>query len=267
MRRHETASGPTGAKRGRLPAILLTLVLLVVVLVYAETPTGSSTVTWLRGFLEFYTGVFALLAMTAAVVAGVVAAQSGAPARFRILAQAAHRSTALMTIGFLVAHVLLKVMEAHASVLDVLIPFAGGRQRLLYIGLGTIATDLLILVMATGVLRGRFAAERRPWVWRTIHALAYAVWPLAIVHGLLAGRTPKWWVTWSYIICAALVAVVGLSRLPRLARDRRTIRDRKGSPVPHESRAERTMAAEDVPDQEFWSSLRAEAAQWIGQRR
>src|SRR5262249_19938919 len=147
------------------------------------------------GFLEFFSGVFALVAMTGAVVFGVIAAEAGMPARFRILAQAAHRATALMTIAFLVAHILLKVMEAHASILDVLIPFAGEKQRLLYVGLGTIATDILILVMATGILRGRFAAERRPWVWRTIHALAYFVWPLAILHGLLAGRTPKWWVT------------------------------------------------------------------------
>jgi len=239
---------------------IVTGVLLVTVLIGARTSTGTATVAWLRGFLEFYSGVFALLAMTATVVAGVVAAQHAVPARFRIFVQAAHRATALMTVGFLVAHILLKVMEAHAGVLDILVPFLGGQDRTFWVGLGTIASDLLILVMATGVMRGRFVGNRRPWLWRSLHGLAYAMWPLGILHGLLAGRSPTWWVTASYVVCFVFVAVAALARLPRIVRNRNMIGAHRPAPradLPHV----------EVPDEQFWRLLRAEAKQWIGDRR
>ncbi|MCW2945139.1 MAG: hypothetical protein JWR24_1856 [Actinoallomurus sp.] len=262
------ARGP----RRRARPVVITLLLLAGVLAAAHTRTGAGAVMWLQRFLEFYSGVFALLALTAAVVAGVGAAQRVVPIRFRILAQAVHRATALMAVGFLVSHVLLKIMEAHATVIDAFVPFAGGHGRVLYIGLGTIAGDLLILVMVTGVTRGRFVARSRPWVWRTVHALAYAMWPLAIFHGLLAGRTPKAWVTLSYVVCFALVLLAATSRLPRLARDRRMLRARAPGPhgrTPGQAGASRRSpsAATDVPDEEFWASLRAETAGWIGDRR
>jgi hypothetical protein len=239
------------------------LIALLVAGVLVVAPMSEDVVSWLRGFLEFYSGVFALLSMTAATVAGVLAAHRAPGARFRILIQGAHRAAAVMTIGFLVAHVLLKVMEAHASVLDVVIPFAGGRDPLFYIGLGTIASDVFILVMATGLLRGRFVARTRPWQWRAVHGLAYATWPLAIMHGLTAGRAPNSWVTWSYVSCVVLVLVLVLVRLPGIVRARRMLRPQGGAgpaPAPED-------AAPSVPDEEFWKSLRAEADQWIGERR
>jgi predicted ferric reductase len=239
---------------------IVTGVLLVAVLIGARTSPGTAAVAWLRGFLEFYSGVFALLAMTATVVAGVIAAQHAVPARFRILVQAAHRATALMTVGFLVAHILLKVMEAHAGVLDILVPFLGGQDRARWVGLGTIASDLLILAMATGVMRGRFVGNRRPWLWRSLHGLAYAMWPLGIAHGLLAGRSPTWWVTASYLVCFAFVAVAALARLPRIVGNRNMIGAHRPAP-----RADPPQV--EVPDEQFWRLLRAEAKQWIGDRR
>ena len=257
-------TGATVESRRSRKTWLITLVLLVVVLVVARTPPGTALVTWLRGFLEFFSGVFALLAMTATAVAGALMALHAVPARFRILLQAAHRAGALMTVGFLAAHVLLKIMEAHASVLDILVPFLGGQDRARYVGLGTIASDLLILVMATGVMRGRFVGNRRPWLWRTVHGLAYTVWPLAIVHGLLAGRTPKWWVTASYVICLIFVAVAALARVPQTIRARHMVGGHRAAP---RASAPSGAPGVEVPDEQFWRLLRAEAKQWIGERR
>src|SRR6202042_1650660 len=79
-------------------------------------------------------------------------------------------------------------------------------------GLGTVAADLFVLIVVTGFLRGRFAG-RWPWAWRSIHAAAYAAWPLAVVHGLLAGRTAKPYVDWSYGACLALVGLALVIRL------------------------------------------------------
>ena len=266
MTRHETAA--RGSRR-RLRPLVITLLLLIGAVTVSRTHDGAAAVMWLQGFLEFYSGVFALLALTATVAAGVGAAQRLVPIRFRILAQAAHRAGALMAIGFLAAHILLKVMEAHATVLDAVIPFTGGRGRVLYVGLGTIASDLLVVVLATGLARGRFVSGSRPWVWRAVHVLAYAMWPLAMVHGLNAGRAPKPWVTWSYVICFVLVMVAAASRLPRLARDRRMLRARAPERPPAQAATPRKTAppAGDVPDAEFWASLRTETAGWIGDRR
>jgi DMSO/TMAO reductase YedYZ heme-binding membrane subunit len=275
---------PVERRRTRLGPVVTVLVLLAVVLLFARTPPGTSLVTWLHGFLEFFSGAFALVALSAATVAGTIAAQQSVPARLRILMQAAHRATALMAVAFLAAHILLKVMEAHATALDTLVPFLDGQDRALYVGLGTIASDLMIIIVATGVMRGRFAGHRRPWVWRTVHGLAYAAWPVAIIHGLLAGRTPKLWVTLSYLVCLGVVAVAILARLPRLIRRRKltgTYRHapRSGTRAPGAARTGASGAsrgsgaggdgepAAEVPDEQFWRLLRAEAKQWMGNRR
>lgn len=252
-----------GERRRAWPAVA-TLLLLIAVLTGARTRPGASAVLWAQDFLEFFSGVFTLVALTAAVTAGVGAAQRVVPIRFRILFQAAHRAMAVLAVGFLVTHILLKIMEAHAGVLEAVIPFSGGAGRL-YVGLGTIAGDLLVLALVTGVLRGRFVARSRPWLWRTVHATAYVMWPLAMIHGLSAGRAPKSWVTWSYVICFAVVMVAAASRLPRMARDRRMLGARahaRPQAAPSRARSEA-----DVPDEQFWASLRADKGSWSGDRR
>ncbi|MFB9831380.1 hypothetical protein [Actinoallomurus acaciae] len=252
------------AERRRAWPAVATLLLLIVVLAGARTRPGASAVLWAQGFLEFFSGVFALVALTAAVTAGVGATQRAVPIRFRILFQAAHRAMAVLAVGFLVTHILLKIMEAHAGVLEAVIPFAGGTGRL-YVGLGTIAGDLLILALVTGVLRGRFVARSRPWLWRAVHATAYVMWPLAMIHGLSAGRAPKSWVTWSYVICFAVVMVAAASRLPRMARDRRMLGARAHART--QAAPSRARSEADVPDEQFWASLRADKGGWSGDRR
>jgi DMSO/TMAO reductase YedYZ heme-binding membrane subunit len=108
--------------------------------------------------------------------------------------------------------------------------------RTFYIGLGTIASDLVVLLIVTGIARGRFAAKW-PWTWRAIHAAAYLAWPLAIGHGLLAGRTAKPYVDWSYGACLAAVGLALIIRLVATLRGRREtaaypVPDRVPSPIP-----------------------------------
>lgn len=81
----------------------------------------------------------------------------------------------------------------------------------------------MIVVLVTGLLRARFAASRWPCLWRSVHVLAYAVWPLAVLHGLLAGRTPKAWVDLSYAVCGGVILLAVASRLPRLVHERRLV--------------------------------------------
>ena len=93
------------------------------------------------------------------------------------------------------------------------------------------------------------------------------MWPMSIAHGLLAGRTPKTWVTVSYVVCLGLVLIAATGRLPRMTRDRRMVGSRKAGPDDRAAAAgQGTPAAGGLPDEEFWAALRAEASSWIGGR-
>ncbi len=158
-------------------------------------------------FLLFYSGVFALIALSAAVAAGLLATDRAvmSPER-RILAQALHRTMSLIGVSALANHIMLEIMARRASLADGFVPFMAARSTF-YMGLGTLASDLFIVIIVTGILRRRFAGRAGRWIWRSLHATAYAAWPLAILHGLLAGRSAKPYVDWSYGGCLAAVAL------------------------------------------------------------
>jgi hypothetical protein len=158
-------------------------------------------------FLLFYSGVFALVALTATVGAGLLA--TGGILRspeLRIRAQALHRMLSLVALSTLANHIMLEVVAHRASLIDGFVPFLATR-RTFFMGLGTLASDLFIVIIVTGIMRARFATGARRWLWRTVHALAYAAWPLAVLHGLIAGRPAKPYVDWSYGGCLALVGL------------------------------------------------------------
>ena len=51
------------------------------------------------------------------------------------------------------------------------------------IGLGTLAVDLLLLVVVTSLLRNHLPLR----LWKAVHLTSYLLWPLAFVHGITAG--------------------------------------------------------------------------------
>ena len=206
-RRHiESVAHVKSPRHGPVIWAIILLFLLAGVLASANTPRGSDILTAVQRFLLFYSGVLALVALTAAVGAGVVAADRVVMTPgSRVVAQAAHRAVSFAALAFLLTHIVLEIFAHRSDVIDAFVPFLA-HGRTFYIGLGTIASDLVVLLIATGIARGRFAT-RWPWTWRAIHATAYLAWPLAIVHGLLAGRTAKPYVDWSYGACLAAVAL------------------------------------------------------------
>ncbi|MEN3310385.1 MAG: hypothetical protein V7603_6587, partial [Micromonosporaceae bacterium] len=176
------------------------------------TQPGAVALADARAFLEYFAGVFSLVSLSIATMVGLAATDRIILLiRHRVLLQAVHRATAFFAMLFLGIHILLKVLEAHASPIDVVVPFMtrGQGPFVIYMGLGTIASYLMIVATWTGLIRGRFAGSAHPGLWRLLHATAYVAWPFAIVHGLMAGRHARTWVTVSYIVCVTLV-VVGL---------------------------------------------------------
>ena len=192
------------------------------------TRHGHSIEVAVLRFLLFYAGVFALIALTAAVGIGLLATDRIVmlPGG-RIIAQGVHRAVSFGAVGFLVIHILTEVLARRSAPDDAVVPFLD-HGRTLYLGLGTVASDLVLLIVATGIMRGRFATTQPVWMWRALHATSYAAWPLAVLHGLLAGRTAKPYVDWSYGAC---IAVVGLALVIRVVAGVR-VREMASNPVP-----------------------------------
>jgi hypothetical protein len=227
-RAHLPATQPSSTGRwvaGMLAVIVFTVVL---ALVAEQSQHGRSIVSGVFEFLLKYMGVFALIGMTTAVGVGLVATDRiiMKPGH-RVVAQAVHRGVSLATLTSLVAHIVLEIVAHKSNVIDSVVPFLAD-NRTLYVGLGTVASDLIVLIVVTGFLRGRFAGQH-PAAWRAIHAIAYFAWPLSIIHGLMAGRTAKPYVDWSYGACVALVALaLGI----RFAATVRADEEKLAHPVP-----------------------------------
>lgn len=135
-------------------------------------------------------GTVALLLLTASVVLGVaVAGETPAQpadrpriARFEI--GLLHRNLALLATAFLLVHILTAVTDPFVRLgwAITIVPFAA-TYRPLWLGLGTVAFDLLIAVLITSALRLRLGRRR----WKTVHGVAYGAWLAAIVHAVGTG--------------------------------------------------------------------------------
>ena len=102
----------------------------------------------------------------------------------RFATQALHRNLSLLALGFLVVHVVTTLADpyVHVGWWSWIVPLTSG-YRTFWVALGTLAFDLVVLLVATSLLRHRMSARS----WRAIHWAAYAVWPLAFFHFLKTG--------------------------------------------------------------------------------
>ncbi len=158
-------------------------------------------------------GVGALLLLTASVALGVLTTVRRRSVRWpRFITAGLHRNLTLLAIGFVVAHVLTTLLDGYTSIglKDAVIPFFSS-YRPVWLGLGAIAFDLLLILVATSLLRERIGYR----LWRYVHWLAYASWPIALVHALGTGSDAR--VGWLRVVAVGCVAVVMLAALARFA--------------------------------------------------
>ena len=102
----------------------------------------------------------------------------------RFLTAQLHRNLALLSLVFLAVHIVTAIVDPFTSLgwLTVLVPFSSP-YRQIWLGLGVVSIDLGVAVIITSLLRDRVGYR----VWRTVHWLAYAAWPMAILHGFGTG--------------------------------------------------------------------------------
>jgi sulfoxide reductase heme-binding subunit YedZ len=158
------------------------------------------------------TGVVALLLLTVTVALGVAGtARYSTPALPRLVRAGLHRNVSLLTVAFVVIHVLTTVLDPYAAIgfSSAFIPFSSA-YRPIWLSLGTIGFDLLLAIVLTSLVRSRLSYR----TWRAVHWLAYASWPVALWHGLGTGTDSK--LSWLLVLDASCVVAVAAAVVWRL---------------------------------------------------
>ena len=135
------------------------------------------------------TGLVSLVLLTTVLVLGAVTSGRRAPHGERAtVLMGLHRWLSLGMVAFLGVHVATAVAETYVSIdaISAVIPFTSSYSTL-WVGLGTLAVDLIIAVVVTSWLRLRIP-ER---AWRAVHLTSYALWPIALVHGFAMGTASE----------------------------------------------------------------------------
>ena len=184
---------------------------------------ASTSAYW---FVTRGSAIVALILLTLTVALGVASVKrierAGVP---RFVINAVHRNASLFAVVFLAIHVVTAVLDTYVStrIVDAFIPF-GAAYRPFWMGLGAISLDLFVAVLVTSLLRRHIGYR----AWRATHWLAYASWPVALLHTLGTGSDVG--TTWMRVVTGVCVAIVAASLLTRLSqRDlhrRRGARDR-----------------------------------------
>jgi sulfoxide reductase heme-binding subunit YedZ len=166
-------------------------------------------------YLARGTGAVSLILLTVSVVLGILGPLRFAAPRWpRFAIDSLHRDASLLVLVVLVVHIVTSVLDSFAPIklTDAVIPFVS-TYRPLWMGLGALAFDLLVALVITSLLRRRIGYG----AWRAIHWLAYASWPVAVLHGLGTGSDTKIW--WMLILTVACVTAVAVACWIRFARD------------------------------------------------
>ena len=169
----------------------------------------SDTILW---YTTRGAGAVTLILLTGVVLLGVLSAvrldSAGWP---RFLTTGLHRNLALMTVVFLVLHIVTAVVDPFTNLgwAAAVIPFSS-YYRTFWLGLGVIASELLLAIVVTSLLRGFLGHA----AWRAIHWLTYAAWPVGVVHGLGTGTDTA--STWMLVITAGCIVAVSVAVVLRL---------------------------------------------------
>ena len=162
--------------------------------------------TQLLWFAARGAGIVSLLLFTVVLVLGIVTTMRWQAARWpRFLTAELHRNLALLSVAFLGVHIATAIFDpfTNLGLGAALVPFASS-YRPLWVGLGVISVDLGVAVLLTSLLRARIGLR----AWRLVHWLAYASWPLAIVHSIGSGTDAlEPWMLAIDVLCIGAVAL------------------------------------------------------------
>jgi methionine sulfoxide reductase heme-binding subunit len=167
------------------------------------------------------TGVVLIALLTLSTAIGVLSTARAGTAKWpRFATQALHRNVSLMAAALLAAHAVFAVVDTFVDIrwFDAFLPF-GAKYSPLYMALGALALDLMVLIIVSSLIRHRMSHRN----WRAIHLFAYASWALGVVHGIGIGtdtRSTTWGVGVN-VLSVGVVASIAVIRLATLAHERK----------------------------------------------
>jgi len=163
------------------------------------------------------TGVVSLVLFSVVAILGILINRQGRlPGLPRFAVTGLHRSLSLLTVAFLGMHIVTAIADGYAKIpwLSMVVPFTSGYERF-WIGLGTVAIDLMAAVIVTSLLRDRLM----PSVWRAVHWLVYACYPVIVVHSLGASKDLRsgWLLALTVATVFVVVTAIGYRILDTMA--------------------------------------------------
>ena len=176
---------------------------------HTMTTIIPSTALW---YASRATGVVSLLLLSLVVMLGILVNRQGRlPGLPAFAVTGLHRSLSLLSVLFIAVHVVTAVIDPYVSIglAAAVIPFVSPYEPF-WLGLGAVSLDLIAALILTSLVRGRISRR----VWRGIHWLAYAAWPVAVVHGLGAGTdaASDWMIAIDFA-CVGAVLIAAAGRL------------------------------------------------------
>jgi sulfoxide reductase heme-binding subunit YedZ len=158
------------------------------------------------------TGVSALVLLTVVFLLGIVVrAGRPLPGLPRFAVGTLHRTTSLSAVAFMALHILTLSFDPYAQlrIVDLIFPFIG-KYRPFWLGMGTLAAELVIVLIVTSLLRHRLGLR----TWRAVHWVAYACWPLALAHGFGNGTDGR--SSWMLVILAGCLLSIAAALVWRV---------------------------------------------------
>ena len=159
------------------------------------------------------TGIVALLLLTAVLVLGILVNRQGRlPGLPRFAVTDLHRNLSLLSVSFIALHVFTAVLDTyvHIPLVSAVIPFASGYERF-WLGLGAVSLDIMLAMIVTSLLRGRLNRV----LWRAVHLLAYASWPIAFAHSI--GSSKDLQQGWMLVLAIGYAMIIVAAVVWRLA--------------------------------------------------
>ena len=164
------------------------------------------------------TGVVTLLLLTAVLLLGVLVNRQGRlPGLPSFAVTGLHRNVSLLAVAFLAIHVITAIVDPYVTIglAAAVLPFVSAYKPF-WLGLGAISLDLIAALILTSLARARISRR----AWRGIHWVAYAAWPLAVVHSLGSSTDARSGPVLAVLAGCVLAIAVALSwRLSRAARE------------------------------------------------
>jgi predicted ferric reductase len=153
------------------------------------------------------TGLVTLVLLTLTLTAGIAGVRRWSTSTWpRATVAFLHRNVALLAVVLLAVHITTAMIDPYVSIgwLPAIVPFVS-HWKSVWVGLGALAVDIMLALVVTSLVRAHLGHR----VWRTVHWLAYASWPLAVIHGFESGTdSSTGWARAVYVASIVVVAAV-----------------------------------------------------------